>query len=196
MTVGVQDGRVPVPQGAMPWLVVARQADVAASQLQRCVLASEYDERPFGAVAMVRLAIVGEIEQHGIVKHGAARFRHALETLDNRVNQRHVLSADLFAHVGGGELPDRFPVANIVLVDTLAFDFRKPRVRCAKLIDGKGHDVGHARDEGGKEHLGEPLLAIDGGEVVGEVLGIELWQVLPNLVGHRFDATIATTDRL
>ena len=79
-------------------------------------------------------------------------------------------------------------------VDVFAFQTIKPGVACAKFIDGKRGNVGHARNQRRQEHFGETELPIHCRQTLRQVFLIKPWDVFLNHISHGIDTSISGAD--
>ena len=127
ISVGVQEGRIPVPEGAVASLAIIREPDIPAPQVYSCVVTSQNNKWIFGTSGVMRFASVRKIEDHCVVEHRSTRFGHTLETCYHPVDQAHVMSAAPLPDDFRGQASNGLVVTHIVHVQLHAL---QPRERC------------------------------------------------------------------
>lgn len=105
-----------------------------------------------------------------------------------------MVAAGALADFVGLDAADALVVADVVHVDLLALQTGQAGVGVAEFVDGEGGDVGEAGDEGGQEDFDVGALAVEGGEFVGEVLGVQLGDVAAEDVAHGVHLGVALAD--
>ncbi len=144
----------------------------------------------------MRLAAVGEVEDHRVIEHRSAAFRNTLQSRDDAFHQRHVVRAGTAANFFGTEPGYRLSVADVMHVDLRAFNAGNPRVVVAQLVDSERDNVGQPRDQGTKQDLRVPFLTLKRADLAIHELCVEFRNMTANPVGHRVDLPIPFANRL
>lgn len=147
IAVGVEQRRVPIAERPVACFAVAREANVTAGDIELCVAAGQDDKRILGAVAVMRLAAVGEVEDHRVVEHRAVAFRDVLQARDDRIDQRHVVLLGAGADLVGSESAEHLTVADVVHVDLLSLKAGDAGVMMPEFVDRERRDVRQSGDQ-------------------------------------------------
>ncbi len=196
VAVGVEERGVPVPEGLVPFGGVVGQAGVAAGHVEVAVVARHDDEGSLQPEAVVGFAVLGEIHDHGVVEHRAFALGLCLETFDDARDLLHVADADFLADRVGGNPAVASVVADDVEGDAVALVPGETEDRGSQVVDGVGHHVGQAGDEGGDENLGHRFVLLGRGgarPAVGVDL-VELRDVFRDGPGHLRQLQVACLD--
>ena len=106
----------------MTLVTVVWQSDISTPQIQLGVVACKNDERKFKSMAVMCFTSVGEIEQHRIIEHTSVTFRYTFETLNNLVNQCHVMRTAAVSDLGSFHSSNCFAMTDIMHIDRGAFN--------------------------------------------------------------------------
>jgi len=94
VAVCVEQGGVPVADGLVAFRPVVGQADVSAEHVEGAVVPGHEDLRGLGAVAVVGLGVLGEVDDDGVVEHRALALGDGLELVDDGLDLTDVADAD------------------------------------------------------------------------------------------------------
>ena len=98
IAISIKQRRIEITEGAVAWLPIVRQSNVAAPEVNASVVAREEDKGLFPAVAVMGFAAVGKVKEHRVVEHRAVALGHALEALDDAIDDLHVVRARQLAN--------------------------------------------------------------------------------------------------
>lgn len=171
VAVGIEEGGVEVADGGVAGLSVAGHAQVLAGDFQAAAGAADGEERPLVEGAVVGFAGVAEIDDDGVVEHGAVALGDGLEFRGECGDEFDVVGADEIAALVGGLAVRAGAVADGV--DVL-FAKAEAGVDVFEVVHADGDAVAEAGDQarGGECEVGfEAVHAVFGSELVGQFGG-------------------------
>ena len=120
----VEKRGVPIAERLMPHFAVFGETNVTSGNIELRIATGEDHERPFMSVAVVRFAVIGEVEEHRVVEHIPVGFGNRFETRDDRIDELHMLRPDGLANLQRREFSKTFSVSDIVQIYKLVLNSR------------------------------------------------------------------------